>query len=80
MFLHSFLYTAKKKKYIVFITTCKKVLYISYGTFLWLKIVKNWVLFSYDAFLWLKMGIQKNGRVLVSVNVCVFIPMVLFYD
>ena len=52
----------------------------SYGTFLWLKIVKNWVFFSYDAFLWLKMGIHRNGRVLNSANVYVFIPMVLFYD
>ena len=37
-------------------------------------------IFSYGAFLWLKMGIQRNGWVLNSANVYVFIPMVLFYD
>ena len=52
----------------------------SYGDFLWLKIVKNWVFFSYDAFLWLKMGIHRSGQVLNSANVYLFITMVLFYD
>ena len=40
----------------------------------------GWVFFSYDAFLWLKMDIHRNGQVLNSANVYVFIPMVLFYD
>ena len=52
----------------------------SYGDFLWLEIVKNWVFFPYDAFLWLKMGIKRNGWVLSSANVYLFIPIVLFYD